>query len=284
MAATESFRVQVLSSGQRMPPAQLNRRFERFSSAVEKILRPMKLGRRLQFHSLFDGNSLWLLVYIEHSGQTGLFEDLSTGEIEDFELRSEVKSSEWYLKQAMQSLRELASLQCLTPAALERFIQQSSSMRGQILGVDLMKVGLLEKSQIHLGTSNCALQHFDFSQLPKLHTSSTLFTIVFRVIFVGKGEAKISLSKEARQLLGAEKSLVSLLYGKGLAGKPIRATLFGAMEDAHHLKWKVRCTKNLLGDFHSVYVESMCQCVGTNDESTNALVSEMGMNTHTENH
>ncbi len=269
MPILESFRIEVLSDGQRLPDSQLIQRIDRFSGAVQKLLGPLRLGKRLQFHTENDGKILWLLIGIEPSGQMGLYEteDQFDG-VDDPEHYFEVDSSKRYLEQAIRGLQELSLVGRLTAAALERFIGRQDFSRSSIPGIGLLDVGLREKNRLNLKSGNDSTLVLDCTDLPKLHTSETLCTINFRVESIGKRKAHVWLPKESRRLLDSTKSEIRLFYPVGSAGKSIRAALFDAMERETILRWAVRGTRSLLGAFHSAYCESLAESRGIQMKST----------------
>lgn len=260
MPATESFRVEVLGQGQRLPDSQLIKRLTRFTTSIQKVFSPLKLGGRLQFQTETEGTLLWLVASIEPSGQVGLYAEEPEGATNtDSEHQFELDTSRLVLRQAIGGLHELAQMGRLTAAALERFVRQHSFERDKIPGIELLNAAIRERKELHLSTADGSALFIDCKDLPKFHTSESFTAIDFRVESVGMRHAQIIISKNSRQLLSATKSEIRLCYPLDQPGHDIRAALFAALQKCCTQRWLVRTTRSLIGEFHSAYVHSLSE-------------------------
>lgn len=258
MQASESFRIEVLGRGQRLPDSQLVKRLARFSDAIGHIVAPLRLGKRLQFQTETEDRNLWLVVTVETSGQMGLYasENPDNDHI-DNEHVFEIDSSRQLLQHAVSGLQQLAQLGRLTTAALDRFIQRHNCEREMIPGIELLNAGLREKKLLQLHTPDGSSLTIDCTDLPKFHTSEYLYQIDFKVDSVGTSKAHIFLSNESRSLLNSKKVKVHIFYPPDRSADTIRSALFTLMQLHQNVRWNVRCTRSLLGNFHSVYVSDL---------------------------
>lgn len=256
MPVHESFRIEILSHGQSLSDVQLVKRIDRFTHAIGRLLLPLRLGKRLQFCTETDGKLLWLVATIEASNQIGLYSE-ELDDLVDPEHAFEVESSKAYLANAIRYLQELLGLGSLTAAALERFVRKHDQANDDGTAIHFLAAGLREHRKIHVQSGDDSTLMLDCTNLPRHHTSESFVPILFSVQSVGRNEAQIRLSKSSKRLVDATKTGVRLFYPVGADGKKIRATLFSGMEDQRNLRCNTRCTRTLLGTFHSAYVATI---------------------------
>jgi hypothetical protein len=244
MDEIEAFRVLIRRLAGETPHDQVIASSRKLKAAVERVVKPLGLGKRLMFAHCIDKECPpceWMIVKVQSSGQHALFEDWVLQTEQDLEARRETAAALELARAALNSLRRLSEIARLTPVQFHQILQDPDD--DQILGIQLgVEPHPPEIFVLRDPAGGDAVA--DFVTVPRRVTLPEFRQIRYLPEQVGRKSASVHLLRDDGTLC---KSTVDLYWGTVNEARKISYALHRHSWNGRALSAQVRDTMNAKG-------------------------------------